>query len=219
MSKKNAGWFDVTYPINEKMVRWPGQPPTTLERVSSIAEGDAANVSVLRMSLHTGTHMDAPLHFLADGADITTVPFGVMVGSVRVARIEAESLSKAQIETYEARAGAFVKGEKVFFRTENSSRPWLEEPFRKDYVAVEAEAARYLADKGILVVGVDYLSVAPFGNPAETHRILLGAGVWIIEGLDLREVDEGRFEMLALPLKIKGSDAAPLRVLLRQAET
>ena len=219
MSKKNAGWFDVTYPINERMVHWPGQPPTTLERVSSIAEGDAANVSVLRMSLHTGTHMDAPLHFLAGEADITTVPFEVMVGNMRVARIEGESLSRDQIEAYEARAGAFVKGEKVFFRTENSSRPWLEEPFKKDYVAVEAEAARYLADKRILVVGVDYLSVAPFDNPAETHRILLSAGIWIIEGLDLREVDEGRFEMMALPLKIEGSDAAPLRVLLRQAET
>ena len=216
MPTTTAGWLDVTYPFTQKMVHWPGQPPTSLSRVSSIAEGKDSNVSVLHMSLHTGTHMDAPLHFLAEGADITAAPLEAMFGSVRVASITG-SISREELEAYEARDGTFEAGEKVFFRTENSSRDWLEEPFREDYVAVEADAARYLADKGLLVVGVDYLSVAPFKNTAETHRVLLGAGVWIIEGLDLRAVSEGRFEMVALPLKIEGSDAAPLRVLLREA--
>ncbi len=213
---QNPEWLDVTYPITQKMVHWPGQPPVSLSRVSSLAEGAGANVSVLRLSLHTGTHMDAPLHFLAGGADITAAPFEVMFGSVRVAQVAGGEISVAELETYEARDGAFERGEKVFFRTGNSSRAWLEEPFREDYVAVGADAARYLADKGVLAVGVDYLSVAPFENTAETHRILLGAGVWVIEGLDLRAVDEGRYDMVALPLKIEEGDAAPLRVLLRR---
>ena len=215
VSTTTAGWLDVTYPFTPRMVHWPGQPPTSLSRVSSITEGEASNVSVLHMSLHTGTHMDAPLHFLAEGADITAAPFEAMFGPVRVATITS-SISKAQLEAFEARDGALEAGEKVFFKTDNSSRDWLEEPFREDYVAVEADAARYLADKGLLVVGVDYLSVAPFKNTAETHHILLGAGVWVIEGLDLRAVDEGRYDMAALPLKIEGGEAAPLRVLLRE---
>ena len=214
---KSTGWLDVTHPFTQNMVHWPGQPPTSLSRVSSIPEGEASNVSVLHTSLHAGTHMDAPLHFLAEGADITAAPFEAMFGSVRVAHITGSRISKEELEAYEARDGAFEADEKVFFRTDNSSRDWLEAPFREDYVAVEADAARYLADKGLLVVGVDYLSVAPFKNTAETHRILLGAGVWVIEGLDLRAVSEGRYKMVALPLKIKGGDAAPLRVLLREA--
>lgn len=218
MSSSEAGWLDVTYPIEEAMVCWPGQPRTQRERVSSIDEGEDSNVSVLTMSLHTGTHMDAPLHFFKDGADITTAPFEAMFGPVRVARIEGERVTPASLEAYEARSGALGVGERLFFKTDNSARNWPEEPFNEAYVAVDADAATYLASKRLIVVGVDYLSVAPFTNTVETHLTLLGAGVWVIEGLDLRAVDEGRYEMVALPLKIRGSDASPLRVLLRRTQ-
>lgn len=207
----------MTYPITEGMVRWPGQPPTERERVSNMDGGDSSNVSVLKMSLHTGTHMDAPLHFFAEGADITAVPFEVGIGPARVAFVEKGAITREAVEAYEARTRPLGAGERLLFRTANSSRDWLMKPFDEDYVAVEVEAARYLADKELTLVGVDYLSVALFKNPTDTHRTLLGAGVWVIEGLDFRSIEEGFYEMVALPLKIEGSDASPLRVILKRA--
>lgn len=212
-SKK--AWLDVTYPIQSDMVVWPGQPQTERRRVSSIDDGKSSNVSILTMSTHTGTHMDAPLHFYGDGADVTAAPFEAMFGPVRVAEISGGAVSRAELETYEKRAGALKPGERIFFKTKNSERDWLTKPFDESYVAVDADAAKYLVEREIAVVGVDYLSVAPFADTFHTHRALLGAGVWVIEGLDLRDISEGHFEMAAMPLKIVGSDASPLRVLLR----
>ena len=208
-------WLDVTYPIRPEMVVWPGQPQTERHRASSIDDGKSSNVSILTMSLHTGTHMDAPLHFYKDGADITAAPFEAMFGPVRVTEVSGEVVSRAELTAYEKRVGALKPGERIFFKTKNSERNWLTEPFNEDYVAVNAEAAQYLVECEIAVVGVDYLSIAPFADTFHTHRTLLGAGVWVIEGLDLRNIDEGHFEMAAMPLKIVGSDASPLRVLLR----
>lgn len=212
-------WIDVTYPIKVGMPHWPGQPPVSLARLNDMNEGDSANVSVLELSLHTGSHMDAPLHFLRGAQDITHAPLEAMFGEVKVAHIpDAEMVTKEEVERFETRLGE-VRGGHLFFKTDNSARNWLDEPFFEDYVAVAPDAAEYLADKGVTLVGVDYLSVAPFNNTVDTHRILLGAGVWVIEGLDLRGVDEGRYEMAALPLKISGGEAAPTRVLIRKLET
>lgn len=215
MPLPTTGWLDVTKAVQSDMVTWPGQPQTERYRLSSLDEGGSSNVSALTMSVHSGTHMDAPLHFLKDGADIAAAPFEAMFGPVRVAEIAGATISAAELETYEARAGELKTGERLFCKTANSSRDWLTEPFNEHYVAVDAEAARFLAGRGVRVVGVDYLSVAPFRNTVDTHRTLLGAGVWVIEGLDLRGVGEGHFEMAALPLKLVGGDASPLRVLLR----
>lgn len=215
MALPTGGWLDVTKPISPEMVTWPGQPNTERYRLTSIDEGKNSNVSALKMSVHSGTHMDAPLHFLKDGADVTAAPFEAMFGRVRVAEIAGETISQAGLEAYEARTGVLQPGERIFCKTANSGRDWLTEPFDERYVAVDAEAAGFLAGRGVQVVGVDYLSVAPFKNTVDTHRTLLGAGVWVIEGLDLRAVGEGDYEMAALPLKLIGSDASPLRVLLR----
>lgn len=215
MADSGQGWIDVTWPISNGMVHWPGQPPVRIERIRSISEGAGSNVSVLEMSVHTGTHIDAPIHFLPGGADITAVPLDALLGSVRVAQVDGKLITPASLEAFRERRGRLLPGERVFFRTANSQADWLFEPFNTDYVAVSAEAAAYLVLQGVSVVGVDYLSVAPYDNTAETHRILLEAGVWVIEGLDLRGIREGTYQMLALPLKITGSDASPLRVLLR----
>ena len=172
-----SSWLDVTYPITERMVVWPGQPATQRQRVNRLEAGDTANVSVLQMSLHTGTHMDAPRHFFTEGGDITHAPLEAGMGSARVAQIGGESISRTAIETYEHRSRPLQSGERILFRTDNSSYNWLEETFDKDYVAVFPEAAQYLADKGVGLVGVDYFSIAPFSNATDTHRILLGSGV------------------------------------------
>ncbi len=214
------GWTDVTYPIFEGMTGWPGQPETDLETLSCIHCGDTAMVSVLHMSLHSGTHMDAPSHFMAQGIDISRAPIEVGVGPVRIARIDCEAaVEPAHLTDYEARTRPLRAGERLLLRTPNSDRAfWLQEPFDREYHGIGPEAAKLIAGRGLQLIGVDYLSVGPFaaGNP-QTHRALMGGQVWILEGLDLRKVEEGDYEMIALPLKIAGGDASPIRVLLRPA--
>ena len=142
-----------------------GSAPYAARAGQHIDEGEDSNVSILQMSLH----MDAPLHFFKDGADITTAPFEVMLGPVRVARIEGEGVTPASLEAYEARSGALEVGERLFFKTDNSAQNWPEEPFNEAYVAVDADAVSYLASKRLILVGVNYRSVAPFTNTVEAH--------------------------------------------------
>ena len=214
------GWTDVTYPIFENMTGWPGQPATEVEAISCMHCGDAARVSVLHMSVHSGTHMDAPSHFLSEGKDISRSPFGVGLGPVRVASIACEgAVTPEQLAAYEARTRPLQAGERLILRTPNSDHGlWLQQPFDKEYHGISPAAADYIARRKLSLIGVDYLSVGPFyeGNP-QTHRTLLGAEVCIIEGVDLRRITEGDYEMICLPLKIVGSDASPIRILLRPA--
>jgi arylformamidase len=221
MSNWYEGWTDVTYPIFEGMTGWPGQPETSFDALSCLHCGDTARVTMLHFSAHSGTHMDAPSHFLAEGIDVSRFPVHVGLGPVRVAAIDTpHEVTPEQLHTYEARTRPLEAGERLLLRTPNSDRGlWLQRPFDKDYRGIGPAAARYLAGKKLQLVGVDYLSVGPFysGNP-QTHRALMGAGVWIIEGVDLRRITEGDYEMICLPLKIAGSDGSPIRVLLRASE-
>ena len=136
------GWLDVTKPVRSEMVVWPGQPRTERYRLSSLDEGKSSNVSALTMSVHSGTHMDAPLHFLRDGPDITAAPFEAMFGPVRVAEIDGAMITPGGLEAYEARTETLKPGERLFCKTANSSREWLSEPFDEAYIAVDAEAAQ-----------------------------------------------------------------------------
>jgi arylformamidase len=221
MSEWYQGWTDVTYPIFEGMTGWPGQPTTSFDELSCIHCGDSARVTMLHFSAHSGTHMDAPNHFLAEGIDVSRFPVNVGLGPVRIAAIDTpHEVTPEQIQDYEKRTRPLQTGERLLLRTPNSDRGlWLQDPFDKNYRGIGPEAARYLAKKKLQLVGVDYLSVGPFysGNP-QTHRALMGAEVWIIEGVDLRRIEEGDYEMICLPLKITGSDGSPIRILLRPAE-
>ena len=220
MSNWYEGWTDVTYPIFEGMTGWPGQPVTSFDTLSCIHCGDTAKVTMLHFSAHTGTHMDAPNHFLAEGIDISRVPVEVGLGPVRIASIDCEAaVTPEQLQAYEARTRPLEPGERLILRTPNSDRGlWLQDPFDNDYRGIGPAAAEYIVSKQLALIGVDYLSVGPFykGNP-QTHRALLGAKVWIIEGVDLRRVTEGAYEMICLPLKIVGSDGSPIRILIRPA--
>ena len=214
-----SGWVDVTYPISPDMPSWPGQPDVELRRLSTIQKPGDANVSFLGLSVHTGTHLDAPGHYIGGDDDVAAAPLSIMTGTVRLARIATPGhVTADDIQQYEARTRPLARGQRVMFRTHNSDSDWTREPFNESYAAIAPDAARLLVDRGVDLVGVDYLSVAPFDDPATTHRLLLHARVWVIEGLDLRRVDEGEYDYLAAPLKILGSDASPLRVLLRQIE-
>jgi arylformamidase len=209
----NDRWFDVSVPLTTGMVHWPGDPEPTFTRISEIEQGANANVTLCRMTAHTGTHMDAPLHFLPGRDGIDAFPLGTGIGAARVVSIPVSCpvITEAELEGRDIRAG-----DRILFKTRNSLRNWERLEFQPDYTGMHASAARFLADAGVLLVGVDYLSVGVFeGDGRETHRILLSAGIWIVEGLDLSQVPEGDYDMVCLPLRIAGCDGSPARVALR----
>ena len=203
--------YDVTVGISPQMPVWPGDPPVQLERVEAIASGANANVSRLTCGVHTGTHVDAPLHFIDGAAAIESLPLKMLTGRAYIVNLpSAKVIDEATLEA----AGLPPRTRRVLFRTRNSEVWAKEKAFQTDFVAVDASGARWLVKKGVQLVGVDYLSVAPYGQSKETHRILLEAGVLVIEGLDLSRVSQGRYSLYCLPLKLIGSDGAPARVIL-----
>jgi arylformamidase len=193
------------------MVHWPGDPPVEVSRQLSIERGDPANLSAVSMSAHTGTHVDAPLHFIAGGAPVDEVPLDAAIGRARVIEIADPEAVGAD----ELRGHAPRRGERLLLKTRNSARRWWEEGFDEDFVHVDPAAAELLAEAQVALVGVDYLSVGGMQSGAETHRHLLGAGIWIVEGLELSEVAPGDYELICLPLRLAGADGAPARALLR----
>lgn len=203
--------YDVTVGISPQMPVWPGDPPVKLERVKAIAAGANANVSELTCGVHSGTHVDAPLHFIDGASGVDTLSLKLLTGRAYVVNLpSATVINEATLEA----ANLPPRTRRVLFRTRNSGLWAKENAFHKDFIAVDASGARWLVKKGVQLVGVDYLSVAPFGQSKETHRILLEAGVVVIEGLDLSSVTQGRYSLYCLPLKLVGSDGAPARVIL-----
>ncbi len=203
---------DISLTITEDLPTWPGDPRVKLERISQIKNGEMANLTQISTSVHMGTHVDAPDHFLDNGATVEDIPLTSLVGPAEV----IEFTTDQDITADDLRA-AGITGEikRLLIKTSNSSF-WAEglRDFQEKFIALDAGAASYLADCGLEVVGIDYLSIAPFTDPEPTHRILLEAGILIIEGLDLSRIKPGPYRLLCLPLKIGGSDGAPARVLL-----
>ena len=193
--------LDVSVPLREGMVTYPGDPTVKLELASAIADGDAVNLTRIDFGLHTGTHVDAPVHFI-DGADgVDLVPLDVLVGPCEV--VEAPDLTRDSV----ARVPAGT--ERVRFKTPNSEL-WASDEFADGFAQLDGEAARLLVEHGVRLVGVDYLSV----GDEDAHRVLLGAGVVPVEALDLRGVEPGPYELVCLPLRIVGADGAPARAVL-----
>jgi arylformamidase len=206
-------WIDVSVPLTTGMVHWPGDPTPAFERISDMASGAEANVTLCRMTAHTGTHMDAPRHFLADAAGIDEFPFEAGIGRARVIAIPAEVRA---IGNTDLQAKGIRSGERVLLKTRNSRLPWDNQKFQPDFTALDASGAAFLKDAGVALVGVDYLSVGLYeADGAETHKTLLRARVWIVEGLNLAAVEEGEYDMVCLPLRIEGCDGSPARVALR----
>lgn len=206
-------WIDISVPLRNGMVVWPGDAPFERTSTLQLANGDACNLSQISTTAHIGTHVDAPLHFLPGGAAVDAMPVSASVGPARVIEIrDPEAIRRQELEEHH-----LAKGERVLFKTRNSEQCWDTDDFQKKFIYIHADAARYLVKCGVQTVGVDYLSVDGFEKPgAETHHILLNAGVWIIEGLVLTDVDPGDYELLCLPLKMIGSDGAPARAVLRK---
>jgi len=203
--------YDVTVPFSKDMVVYPGDPSIRIERKSTINEKESKyNLSRLSFGSHTGTHVDAPFHFIEDGITVDKLPLELLIGRVRVVEVTSPRIDEVALEEFDFAADA-----RVFFKTRNSYL-WSQKSFVKDYVYITPGAARILVNEGIKVVGIDYLSVEKFDSKEpETHLTFLRAGTVIIEGLDLREVEPGDYEMICLPLKFKDGDGAPARVVLR----
>ena len=207
--------YDISLGISPDLPVWPGDPQIILERVSKIEEGANSNASRLECSVHIGTHIDAPIHFIEDGTGIDSLPLNVLIGRAYVIDLSAADVLDA--ETLE-NAGIPSRTRRVLFKTRNSNY-WAagETDFKEDFVGVDASGARWLVRKGVQLVGVDYLSVAPFKQSREPHRILLQAGIVIVEGLNLHDVSQGRYTLYALPIKLMRSDGAPARAILTGA--
>ena len=207
-------WIDISLPLYPGMAHWPGDPPFQSDRARAISRGDVCNLTQLTTSAHIGTHMDAPKHFIDDGVGIDAMPLAAVVGPCRVVQInDAQAIQPAELEPAHLRPG-----ERILFKTRNSARGWSTDQFLKDFVYISKEAAQFLVDRGVQTVGVDYLSVGGFfKDGVETHHILLGAPIWVIEGLNLSQVQPGSYELICLPIKLRGSDGAPARAILRPA--
>ncbi len=206
-------WIDISAPLRNGMVAWPGDAPFRRTSTLEIAKGGPCNLSEISTTAHIGTHMDAPCHYLAGAAGMEAMPIEASIGRARVIEIrDPEVIRASELEPYH-----LAKGERVLFKTGNSELCWNTDHFQEKYIYIPPDTARYLAERGVQTVGVDYLSVGGFetGGP-ETHRILLQAGIWIIEGLILKDVAPGEYELVCLPLKIMGGDGAPARAVLRK---
>lgn len=197
------------------MTTWGDEPGPRLEPLRRIAKGDTANVSMLTLGDHSGTHVDPPIHFIAGGATADQLPVDAMLGPCVVVRYEG----KANVSAEWLESAGVPRGtERLLIRTSNSDL-WNDPThrFTREFVAVNASAARWCVERGIRLVGVDYLTIEPQGPEKAgypTHMTLLGAGVVIIEGLDLRDIAAGGYELVCAPLKIAGGDGAPARVFL-----
>ena len=216
--QSGAEIFDVTLPFSANVPTWPTHPPTVVAPLRRIAEGAGSNVSLLQISSHAGTHVDANWHYSDHGAKLLAIPLERWNGSCYVAHFPDEV---TLIGVRELAAANIPPGtERLVLRTRNS-RDWAgwsgaePLPFRDDYVGVSPEAARWLVDHGVRLVGIDSLSIGPFGDAnRETHTVLLGNDVLVIEALDLSRIDAGSYDLVCLPLKLAIGDGAPARVLL-----
>ena len=204
---------DISLTVTSNLPTWPGDPKVELERVEKIEDGANANVSRLSAGVHTGTHVDAPFHFLADGTTVDTLPLDILFGAVQVVELgDQVDLITAEV----IQSSGLIHGvERILFKTRNSAF-WArgETEFQTGFVAISADGAEYLVQQGIRLVGIDYLSIAPFKNSRPTHQILLKAKIVVIEGLDLSQINPGVYQLACLPLKLGGSDGAPARTVL-----
>jgi arylformamidase len=202
--------IDISMPLADGMVHWPGDPPPRITRLADVGDGDACTLTALSMSAHTGTHVDAPRHYLRGGRTVDDMPLAGLLGSARVIEI-----ADAQEVTVQELLGQRIRrGDRVLLKTRNSLLANNPRRLTGDYVALAPEAARWLVERSVASVGIDGLSVDPPGS-SDAHVALLAAGVWIIEGLRLAGVAAGRYELICLPLRLAGAEGSPARAVLR----
>lgn len=203
--------YDVSVPLRPGMPTYAGEPGPVLSFHSLLSRGDSANVSALSLGSHTGTHVDAPHHFIDGEATVEEMPLDSLVGAVYVAEFsEARHITAADLE-----AASLPTGTKRLLLKTPNGRFWADDEFHTDFIGLASDAASWLVERGYHLVGIDYLSIEQFRAPNhDVHKALLRAGIVIVEGLDLRAVPMGAYTMACAPLKVVGADGAPARVFL-----
>ena len=213
------GWIDVTATLDPASTPvYAGDAPMKFEFLKEMRKGAVLTLSVYSLGAHSGTHIDAPMHFIATGAPIDQVPLDPLIGAARVIDIPdgVQAIDASELNRHDWRSA-----KRVLFRTRSTLHGWMDSSqFHRDFAYIAPDAAQLLADAGIVLVGVDYISAEQFGAPApRTHQILLGRGIPIVEGLDLRPVQAGDYDLIVLPLKVRGHEAAPARAILRKRQS
>ncbi len=205
--------YDISVPLFAGLPAYPGDPPVELEPVSSISRGDLANVTRLTLTTHSGTHLDAGRHFDDNGLTVDLLPLTLLIGKALVVELAGvNEIGPVNLQRLPLRGH-----ERVLFKTDNSAL-WEQAGFVPDYGHLTVDAARYLLDMGVRLVGIDYLSVESIDGDGAVHRLLLGEGAVILEGLNLAGVAPGEYELICLPLKVRDGDGAPVRAVLRTRE-
>lgn len=208
--------IDISVPLQSDMPTWPGSPGFLLEWGKRLDAGDECNNAYLHSDIHVGTHIDAPFHFLSEGKTVEQVTLDALIGPAWVAHLpETGAVTAADL------SGLSLQGdvERLLLRTPNSAL-WArgEKSFQSNFVALTEDAAHWLVDHGVRLLGVDYLSVQRYQDGPAVHKILLAAEVVIVEGLNLAGVTPGEYELICLPIKITGAEGAPARAILRRTE-
>ncbi len=206
--------YDISLTLSNDLPTWPGDPKIVLERFSKMEEGETCNITSISCCVHVGTHVDAPYHFLGgDSLNVEHLPLNLLTGRAYVLELpdHVALVTSAILES----ADIPPRTRRLLIKTRNSHY-WAQavKGFQKDFVALSEDGAQHLVERGVRLIGVDYLSVAPFDDPVPTHRTLLQAGVVVVEGLNLSEVSQGRYTLYCLPLKIASADGAPARAIL-----
>ena len=206
-------YYDVTIPISMDTPVWEGDKSVIISRESLISEGADYNVSHLELGAHTGTHVDAPYHVFGSGKTLDQIPLEHFIGKAQVLEIpdHVDRITGKILNNFNIEKGIHA----LLFKTSNS-KLWKKEPcrFQKDYVALDASAAEQLVLKGIKLTGIDWFSISPMDDLVTPHKILLGASILIVENLDLSDVAQGIYTLYCLPLKVVGTDGAPVRAIL-----
>ena len=200
-------WRDISIPLSPQMTVWPGDPKFSVEPAGRIADGADSNVSRITMSSHTGTHCDAPWHFVEEGAKMDEVDTSVFIGKALVVDLPDVDIIRAKDLPEEKLP------KRVLFKTRNSFLP-MDGTFDRSYVALHLDAAERLVADGVKVVGIDYLSIAPYRDAIPVHRTLLEAEVLIVEGLRLADITAGVYDFIVLPMPLVGADGAPCRAFI-----
>jgi arylformamidase len=211
-----SGWIDVTTTLDPSTTPvYEGDPPMRFDFVKDMRKGDVLTLSAYALGAHSGTHIDAPMHFIRDGASIDRVALDRLIGPARVIEIAdgVQVIDAAELQRHDWRGAP-----RILFRTRSSIRGWMTSPtFHRDFAYIAPDAAQLLADANVQLVGIDYLSAEQFGAPApRTHQILLGKGIPIVEGLSLVGVSGGEYDLIVLPIKVGGHEGAPARAVMRK---
>lgn len=203
--------YDVTLPIHNDMLVWQGDPKVSIQNVATVAK-DGVALSQFSFGSHTGTHIDAPSHFIDDGSTLDKIPLEKFIGKCQV--LDLINLDHQEIKVSDLSKINIKKGDRILFKTGNF-RLLQRSQFPKNYISLSLEAAEYLAEKKVVLVGTDFLGIEKKGNPGHpVHKTLLSNGIVIVEGLNLAEVPPGEYEMICLPMPVIGADGAPARVVL-----